>query len=270
MPQSKLRHLSLVAAALMAVSFAPIASAATITFTNDFTSTGFTNQSNFTLNTTAPGTLTSTFSGSTTGYLARGTEQFSNAANNTFTLRTEFQITAMSADPQGDNTVGFGLFASDSSLSGGVSNPFLLADWTFLTNTSSNQGRLRLLQVGSPVVQQGSLGTADDNGSSTQRAAILNKTYELVLEVTNTASNTYDLSLSLFDGEIQVGSSASVTSYNPVAEPSGGYYMGIRSRYTQFSGTTTASFDNFTAIPEPSSALLIGFSTLALLRRRRC
>jgi hypothetical protein len=108
----------------LAVSVAP---AATIPFSNDFSTTGFTAQSGF----AASGgvyTYSVTGVGATVAY---GTEQFSNLANSSFTASYQFNLSSIGANENaGDKTIGFGVFGSNATLG----SPFLLADYTFDTS----------------------------------------------------------------------------------------------------------------------------------------
>ena len=242
--------------------------AATVPFSNDFSSTGFTNQSEFTV---GSGTLNWSTS-STSSPVAYGTEQFGNLADSTFSASYQFSLSSVGG-ASGDLALGFGVFASNGALSGGAGNPYLLADYTFSSNVGASRGRLRLLEIASSNTGIGTNGNAQPAASG-ERTVALNTTYTLRLNVTNTAPNTYNLSLSLFnaDGSTQFGSSATATAYSPSwSVPSGGFYLGVRSRVPQSSGTTTMAFDNFAVVPEPSTGLLLigGTVLLGLIRRKR-
>lgn len=259
-------------------------SAATITFTNSFTSVNFAQQSGLALN-TAAGTVTSTHgSGTTATY---GTEQFSNSANTSFTLTARFQVTSLGTS-SGIAYAAITAFGLDGAQTGTSStNSYLLADFSFATDSgnSANRGRLRLLNANgtNPVLAASNVVSVanptsfvvDANGANAG-VIDLNTTYTLRLDVENTASNTYSLTLGLYDaaGTTQFGSSVSA-SYTAPAAPAEGYFAGIRSRVQNSAGSTVIAYQDFSvaAIPEPSSfAALGGLGALAFAacgRRRR-
>ncbi len=266
--------LALAATFVGASAFAQV----TIPYSNDFSSTTLTNNGLFTL---SGGTLNHTGAVGTTSStpVAFSSVQLSNGANSSYTLSTSFRITSLDSSSNaaaftGDQTVAIAAFALNSSFTGTTdATRYILADWTILSSTAGNNGRLRLLEVDGTNVVLGTTGLADTNGASTG-VVTLNTFFTLRLNVTNTAPNTYDLTLGLFD-EIgnQVGTSASITGYVATAAPLGGYYSGVRARFpvpSQAGSPTTVQFDNFSVIPEPSAfAALAGLGALGFVASRR-
>jgi hypothetical protein len=256
------------AAALLAAPLA--ASAATIPFTNDFSSSGFATQVGF--SGPASGALTLSASG-TSPVIGYGTEQFTNSPGATFSVSTTFNVSSF-GNARGDTTIGFVLFANNSGEPGTAGTNYLLADFTFLTGTSAD-GRLRFLSfTGTSNTAVGDNAVADANTGNANRAILADTTYTLRVDITHTGANTYDLSLGLFDasGLNQIGSSAVLSDFISTGE-----FFGVRSRINRdngSTGTTTINVESFSAavIPEPSAAAaLLGLGALgfAALRRRR-
>lgn len=255
----------LASAALFTVSQV---SAATIPYSNDFSSSGLGTEAGFTL---GGGALSLSVSGSGTS-VGTSSAQFSDAANASYTITSQFQITSLGTSPSNSQTVGIALFGLNSTFSGtSAASRYVLATWT--VTGSLTPGALVLTEVdGSNVTYIN--GTADANGGAAG-VVTTNTTYTLRVDVTNTGANLYDLTLGLYDaaGTTQFGTSASSIGYAATAEPGGGYFMGVRARLPfNGSGTTTVAFDNYTvtAIPEPSAyAAIGGFAALGLAIRRR-
>jgi hypothetical protein len=253
----------------LAICAASVAGAATIPFSNSFDSSGFTATAGLTLNTTA-GTVTTTASGNVIP-VTYGSEQFTNAANTSYTVSTQFVATSLGTN-NGDQAVGVVLFGFDGTFTGTSDGTrYLLASWVF---QGSTLGALRFTEIDGSNLTLGTTQTVDTNGG-TGGVYSANTTLTLKVTVTHTAANTYDLSLGLFDasGTSQFGSSNSF-SYTAADAPSGGYYMGVRNRVPNLSGTTTLVNNDFvvSAIPEPSTyAALAGLGAfgLAAFRRRR-
>lgn len=197
------------AAALIAAPLA--ASAATIPFTNDFSSSGFATQAGF--SGPVSGALTLSASG-TSPVIGYGTEQFTNSPGATFSVSTTFNVSSF-GNARGDTTIGFVLFANNSGEPGTAGTNYLLADFTFLTGTSAD-GRLRFLSfTGTSNTAVGDNAVADANTGNANRAILADTTYTLRVDITHTGTNTYDLSLGLFDasGLNQIGSSAVLSDF---------------------------------------------------------
>lgn len=244
-------------------------SAATLPYTNDFSSTGFPNQNNLTL---GSGALTATATGAST-VVAYGSDQFSNVQNASFSLSTQFTVTSIGDGAGSDISVTLGAFGLNAAFTGtSDATRYLQAGWVL---QGSNAGALRLIEVDGTNTTLGSV-IVDANGG-TAGVFTLNTTYTLRLDVANTGANTYSLSLGLFDvtGGTQIGASATATGFVALDPSVGGYYEGVRARLPNVTGTTTVAFDSFSAaaVPEPTTyALLLGGAALVglnVLRRRR-
>jgi hypothetical protein len=271
------RSLPLGALAALISLAAVSASAATIPYTNDFSSG--TLPANNNLFTAGGGFLNySGAVGSTSGTpVAFSSVQLSNSANTSYTVSSTFRFSALDTSPNallntGDQTVGLVAFSTTDNFS----SRLLIADWTVLSTTSGNIGRLRLIDTNlGGAVTNLTLGNADPNGLGAG-AADLNVFYTLRLTITTTATpNSYSVSLGLFNSSgDQVGTSASAT-YLAATAPTNGYFSGVRARLpvpSQASGPTTVQVDSFSVIPEPSAfAMLAGLGALgfAASRRRR-
>ncbi|MBC8009235.1 MAG: PEP-CTERM sorting domain-containing protein [Burkholderiales bacterium] len=257
----------------LALFAASVAGAATIPFTNDFSSVGLANNSGFTLGSGFQ-TLSVSNTVATVGY---SNSQFTNAANTSFTLTSQFRITSLGTSTGGvSQSVGFGFFGTEATFAGGSTTPYLYANWSF------NLGTLSIIEVDATNTNvQSGTPTADLNGATAGFITPGSTLYTLKLAVTNTAPGTYSLSFGVFDsaGTTQFGSSATVASYSIASLTTttdldaNGFY-GIRSRIPLISGTTTVGFDNFaitsSAIPEPSTyAALAGLGVLGLAASRR-
>ncbi len=195
-------------------AFAVVASSAsaqvTIPYSNDFSSGTLATNNLFSA---SGGTLNHTGNpGSTAGTpVAYSSVQLSNSANTSYTLSSSFRFTALDTSATaltntGDKTFGLVAFAFNNTFLGSSNaTRYLLADYTVLSTTSGSIGRLRLIEIDGSNVTLSTAGLADPNGASAG-AVTLNTFYTLRLNVTNTASNTYDLSLGLFDGtNTQIG-----------------------------------------------------------------
>ncbi len=259
---TKLRKpaLSLLVALAAAVGFASHVPAATMPFSNDFSSTGFTNQSTSTGSNFTVGGGNLTWSTTETN-LKTGTasELFDNMAGSHFTTSVQFEVT--SSTPTGSAAVGFGVFASTSNFGSAAGQHYLLADFAF----GSSPGTLRFVKQGSSGTLTGAV-----NGSALP-TTVANTTFTLVLNAAHTTGNIYNMTLSLFDaaGTTQIGTSATAT-YTTINEPAGGFYHGLRIRRDNSSANTTVKFDNFSVvIPEPASLALLGIGGLLMLGRSR-
>lgn len=254
--------------------------AATIPYTNDFSSTHLGNVSGFSV---AGGTLNYTGNtGTTSGTpVAYSSVRLDNSANATYTISTTFKFTALDSSPanavnSGDQTFAIAAFGLDSAFTGTAdATRYILADWTVLSSNAANVGRLRLFEVDGSNTVLGSLGSADTNGTG-DGVVTLNTDFTLRLTVTKlAAANTYSISLGLFTVEgSPVGTAASVSSYVATATGSG-YFAGVRSRLpvpSLAASPTTIQVDSFSvgAIPEPSSfAAIAGLGALGGVASRR-
>jgi hypothetical protein len=252
------RNIPLITVGLASFGLAATAHAAAIPFENDFSTGGFSNQSGFTHD---AGNQTITFSatGASGDVIGRGTEQLTGGAGASFTMETNFSFSNIA---RGSGNLGFGftLFGQNADLSGN----YLLADWIVrdAQSTAANQQRLRLFQIG---VDQGLQAE-----SNTTQASAVEVDYRLVLTATHTAGSTYDLVMNLFnaDTDAQIGS-VSHTYTVPWAEPTEGYYFGIRYRVPNGANSLAGAVDDFAVIPEPASLALVGVGGALMLMRRR-
>lgn len=253
-------------AGLLVVSLAP---AASIPFENDFSSVGFSTESGFSRHADSE-TYRRSIGGDTQSTLAPayGTEQFDNHANKSFTSSVQFNFTSQGTLQRYNNHFGFALFGSDPDLSGGAEDPFVQGIFRF-GSTWTERGDLFFAGASGAATSNGNY-LADDRHD--RMAIPLNTFYTLVLDVENTGANSYDMTLSLFDaaGTTQLGTSATATGFQPSwTEPSGGFYLGLRTTVDQSGGTTSMVLDNFAVIPEPSTLALLGIALVGMMLRHR-
>lgn len=262
------------AAAAAALALTTVcASAAVIPYMNSFDSSGFTDQAGFTLNPGA-GTLTANTSANNAVLTSYGSEQFSNATNLSYSISSQFTISAYGT-ASGDQAVGLGAFGLDSAFTGtSDATRWVQASWVFNASTTANNGLLRLIEVDGSNTTLATT-TVDLNGG-TVGAVNVGTTLTLRLNVINTAPNSYNLNLALLNADAtSVLGSISYNDYAASAAPLNGYYMGLRDRIPNFSGTTTLTHNDFNVavIPEPSSFTLLAVSLVGLsfasARRRR-
>lgn len=265
----KHRRLFLSAAALSALALAQNAGAAVISYSNDFSSTGFSQSVGLT---TAGGVTTAgVTSTSASNEVDYGSEQFTNAGNNSYVITTQFRVTSIggTSGSTNDKTVGLVLFAHNATFTQSASTPFVLMDFVYV---GGNSGALRLREFTTSGASIAS-NSVDINGASTANAITVDTTYTLRLSVTNTGTNTYSLTGGIFDeaGTTQIGSSILGTYNATVSQPAGGYYMGVRSNFNNTSGTGSLWYDNYavTLVPEPSACILLGLGAIGFLHRRR-
>lgn len=280
---------------VLALSLVSLASAQSVPFTNNFDGTGanvdFSNEivpggSVWSLN---GGTYRNTFT-TTSALTSSAVTRVTGVANSSFTLSTQFTISSVAAYGSGNQTfdVSIGAFGNDVASTLGVATGtganILAADWVAASGTTATAlGELRLrsfIGTTATTLTTAPANKVDDNAGSTILAATLNTTYTLKLTALYTGtSNTYNLSFGLYDsaGTTQLGASSFASNFVATAEPTNGYFFGLRTRTAAFSpsSTYTTNFDNFsiTAIPEPSSFAALGglvaLGTAFCNRRRR-
>ncbi len=244
----------------LSVSWAGVCRAAvTIPYTNDFSGTAgngaFETETTDAQWSVSGGKYVNSFAAAG-GNASSASLQVSNAANTTFTMSTDFTVSA--ANGTTSSTYGFGFLGLNSTFSGGSTGAFYLADVTF-----AGTAQIRLVRVAS------SNTTLDSKTGATYQLG-LDTTYSLKLSVTTTASSV-SMTFGLYDqAGTQIGSSVTATDNTPLT----GEYFGLRNRANAASGTHTASFDNFSIapIPEPASFAMVAgglVGAIVMMGRRR-
>lgn len=241
-------------------------------YTNDFSGTGA--NTDFPTETNgswalASGMYRSNYSNSETASSAA--VSVAGVAGTNFSITTQFTVASASTAPvdTGVNTIGFGILGGNATFSGdSAPNAYYLADFSYANGTTApaaDTGRLRILSLGDATGFTATNSLNNFDGATTGFAIQKGVTYTLKLTGTYVGS-TLNLALSLFDatGTIQIGTSATASDTSPLA----GSNFGYRER----TGTNTVldvSYDNFSIVPEPSSALLAGVAGLGLIGIRR-
>lgn len=266
---------------LLALTFSPVAFAATFPYENNFSGTGA--NTAFTVETTNPqwtvsgGSYVNSFS--TTGTTnSTASISVTGVPGNSFTISTQFTVTAASiASGSTDthySTVGFGFLASSTDFSS-TSNTYYLADFAYASASASspNLGTLRILSPGSGNTDVSSANaSAIAVGAASRFAIVVNTTYTLKLTGSYSSEGVLAMTFGLFDAEgtTSIGGTATATDATPLT----GTNFGYRNRIAApSSSSTTIAFDNFSvvAIPEPSSFgfAAAGLSLAACLAFRR-
>lgn len=233
------------------------AASLTIPYTNDFTGPPdngpLDNSVQFTLD-AGEGVYQAEVGTNAGGQVAYASNQFSALVGASFTAHTVVSFENFSGAGQ---SFGIPLFGMDSAFTGAVGSPYLLADY------SRGDGTVRILSVsGTPTV----LDSAAAVAISTETP------YLLLTDVTFLSDSDYQISVGLYNPETMtlIGAAASAVYTVPLAEPSGGYYLGLRARSPN-AGITTVNFHEFAVIPEPSTWMLgiLGGLALVIFRRLR-
>lgn len=169
-------------------------------------------------------------------------------------MTSQFNVTTASTS----YSFGFSALGSTAATTGATGGGlFILAD-------VSNTGAIRVLRFTSAtgteiVANELGVGTVGGTGIGTVNTS---ESYTLTLTGTYTGSNLL-LTFQVFDGTNTRTVSGTTTAMN-------GDYFGFRDRNNS---TTNAPLvltaDNFSIIPEPSSALLMGAGLAGFLVRRR-
>lgn len=193
-------------------------------------------------------------------------------AGRAFEMETQFTVVSTGGLNNNGQMVGFGFLGASPGFGGtNASSAFYLADFQYAHTTGP--GTLRILAV--PNVANDPDMTrvdavVDANATSSTLAVELNTTYTLRLTGSYSGS-VLNMSLGLFNaaGTTQIGASATASDKTPLT----GTHFGFRNRFGLSGGSASIDLDNLsiTAIPEPSSALPLGFLALlgSLAMRRK-
>lgn len=256
---------------------------ADVVYSNDFSGAG----ANVALTNQAPsgnwsvggGTYNMTVTDTTTLARTASVNLGASLDAQSFTMEMDFNASSVfSGNNYNAATIGFGLFGTDTVFTGGSSNPYFLADFTF---QGSSAGQLRILSIGTGSgganVPVGTNGSAIATGHLSGFAINTHTNYSLRLNaVYDPDLLSLTMTLGLYDGSgTLLGTQAGGSTTGLLT----GDYFGIRNRIGQGGGTTTIAFDNLNistaAIPEPAScaywlggAAAVAFCLRRVLRRQ--
>lgn len=188
-------------------------------------------------------------------------------AGNNFTQSVDFNLTTFTAGGTGSgngNTtrVGFGVLGASANFS----TSYYLADFVVAGNVSSpaagsRVGDIRLLEISG----DGQINST----SSAQSNLAVNGTDNYRMTLVGIYSGG---GLTLNYSVTNLTTSASVSVNGIDSSPLTGANLGFRNSIGTIGGATGAldvNFDNFSIVPEPSSAVLLGLGGVLLIVRRR-
>lgn len=176
-------------------------------------------------------------------------------AGSEFTISTQFRINSFTTTSGSTINLGLGILGDNPNFSTG------------------NQYRILFTVTSSTVAEHGAINIQENGTTFASQARGAGIGVELDVEYLLSVTGTYSGStISLLARATRLDTMASTTTTVTDATPPSGEYFGYRTALNAVSGTASESidYDNFAAVPEPGSAMLLcgALGLLAAGRRR--
>jgi hypothetical protein len=182
-----------------------------------------------------------------------------------FVMASDFSIAAATPTTY---YIGLTAFSSNSNLSQAMYSGGATVDWACI----SQAGALNIIQF---VQGNGSTSGGWTLGSQIGSNLTMGLSYNYTMSLTGSYNALNQLTLTFEVANLTLGQTASISATSNYILPNNASslpYFGIMERNATSSGTLSVDYDNFSfsAIPEPSTYVLIGIglATLVFLRRK--